>query len=125
MKPSGWNSWNAARRCSRTVSRGNTRAAWKVRPRPRRAATWGGRPVMSRPSSAIRPRSGLTAPAMQLKSVVLPDPFGPMIPTSSPAPTVRSMSASAVTPAKRLVSPATSRTGGGHVALRGAAPPRR
>src|SRR5579884_4405619 len=40
---------------------------------------------------------------MTLNSVVLPAPFGPMMPTSSFSPTCRSTSRSAVSPPNRLV----------------------
>ena len=47
----------------------------------------------------------------QLNSVVLPEPFGPIRLTSSPASTVRSTASTAVTPRNRLVSPRISRSG--------------
>ena len=34
---------------------------------------------MTAPSKTIRPALGASAPAMRLKSVVLPAPFGPMM----------------------------------------------
>jgi hypothetical protein len=42
---------------------------------------------MSVPSKITLPASGLSAPAMQLKQVVLPAPFGPSSPTTSPLDT--------------------------------------
>src|SRR6266851_7863834 len=44
----------------------------------------GGRPVMSLPSKATRPASGVWKPAMAANSVVLPAPLGPIRPTISP-----------------------------------------
>src|SRR5574340_1434470 len=44
---------------------------------------------------------------MQLKSVVLPAPFGPMSPQIAPGATEKLTSSSAVTPPKRIVRPAT------------------
>src|SRR5262245_46020679 len=49
---------------------------------------------------------------MRLKSVVLPAPFGPMIPTISPAPTANDTSVSARKPPNRLLTERTSRSGG-------------
>ena len=46
-------------------------------------------------------------PAMQLKIVLLPDPFGPMRPRISPSETSNDTSLTAVKPPKRLVSPET------------------
>ena len=42
-------------------------------------------PVMSRPSNTILPDVGGTSQVSILKKVVLPAPFGPMMPRSSPA----------------------------------------
>jgi hypothetical protein len=39
----------------------------------------------SLPSTSSLPEVGMTTPEMALKKVVLPAPFGPMMPTSSPA----------------------------------------
>ena len=39
---------------------------------------------MSRPWKNTRPDVGLNTPAMTLNGVVLPTPFGPMIPSISP-----------------------------------------
>ena len=47
---------------------------------------------------------------MTLKSVVLPAPFGPMTPTTSPAATSSETSSSAVRPPKRTVTPSTRRS---------------
>src|SRR5215472_3720965 len=68
-------------------------------------------PVTSRPRKLTRPPSTGRRPVTQLKSVVLPEPLGPIRLTSSPAPTDRSTASTAVTPRKRLVSPRTSRSG--------------
>ena len=40
--------------------------------------------VISRPFRRIAPASGARPPAIRLKSVVLPAPFGPIIPSASP-----------------------------------------
>ena len=47
-------------------------------------------PAESRPSRRILPLVALVIPVIRLKSVVLPDPFGPMTLTSSPWLTGRS-----------------------------------
>src|SRR5687767_5492303 len=51
---------------------------------PRRARTYIGSEVMSLPSSSTRPESGETRPTTIEKVVVLPAPFGPSRPTTSP-----------------------------------------
>src|SRR5688572_7393904 len=56
----------------------------------------------------IVPAVGTSAPEMQLKHVVFPDPFGPMSPRISPARTSNDTALSAVNPPNRLVNPATS-----------------
>src|SRR5262245_57414769 len=44
---------------------------------------------MSRPSNTIRPSSAFRLPAIRLRTVVLPAPFGPTIPSASPGPSAR------------------------------------
>ena len=44
-------------------------------------------PVMSSPMKRMRPEVGLIWPRIELKSVVLPLPFGPITPTISPGAT--------------------------------------
>src|SRR5439155_19501588 len=51
---------------------------------------------------------------MQLNSVVLPAPLGPMIPTISHSPTVTVMLVSAWIPPKRMATPRVSSTDIGH-----------
>src|SRR2546426_2541833 len=48
---------------------------------------WGAQPAISRSRRRIEPPSGTRAPVIRLKSVVLPDPLGPMTPISSPSAT--------------------------------------
>src|SRR5688572_9088523 len=55
----------------------------------------------------IVPAVGTSAPEMQLKHVVFPDPFGPMSPRISPWRTSNDTAFSAVNPPNRLVNPAT------------------
>ena len=76
-------SWRGHRRPTTTFSetdmRGNGRTTWKVRPTPAWQSWCGLRPTMSRPSSSTR-RSGRRKPFSRLNSVVLPAPFGPIMP---------------------------------------------
>jgi hypothetical protein len=71
------------------VSFGNTRAPWKVRTSPRAARICGDSAVTSSPSKKIRPLVGARKPLTTLNSVVLPAPFGPISPLSSPRRTQR------------------------------------
>ena len=72
---------------SSTVSDGTSLPAWKVRRMPRLAIRSARIPVMSRSPRLTVPPSGLRWPVTQLNSVVLPDPFGPMMPWMAPAAT--------------------------------------
>src|SRR6266436_8988651 len=78
---------------------------------PRAQMRWGARPVTSWPWKRILPASGRRAPAIRLNSVVLPEPFGPMTPSSSPSCSVKLTSLTARTPPKPLDSRSTSRRG--------------
>ena len=51
---------------------------------PRRARMYIGSSVTSAPSSSTRPESGETSPTTMENVVVLPAPFGPSRPTTSP-----------------------------------------
>ena len=89
----------------------NGRGIWKVRAMPRWQIAAGTSPAISRPSKRIEPAFGLSAPAIRLKIVLLPDPFGPIRPRISPARRSKPTSLTAVKPPKRLVRPSTSSTG--------------
>src|SRR5258708_18917897 len=78
-------------RLSSTVSSGNRLFFWKLRVRPARARASGGIDVTSRPSIRTRPASGASSPDSRLKSVVLPEPFGPTIAWRAPRGNVREM----------------------------------
>jgi len=54
---------------------------------PRRTASLGRTPLMSRPSKAMRPRWMGTMREMERSVVLLPAPLAPMSVTSSPAST--------------------------------------
>ena len=100
----------AGRAGSRPASGWRTgRGSWKLRARPRRVRWCAGRPSMSpgRRSARCRRRRAACR-EMQLTSVVLPEPFGPIRPSRSPGCTSRSTPSSATKPPKRLLSPLTS-----------------
>src|SRR5439155_20183639 len=59
---------------------------------------------MSRPSARSCPEVGGVTPEIALNRVVLPAPFGPMMPTSSPAAKLASTASTAVSPPKRTLS---------------------
>src|SRR5690606_25688670 len=67
---------------------------------PRRASSAGGRPSMEFPSRSTRPESGARWPLRMLMSVVLPEPFGPISPTSSPSSIEKLTPSRALTPPK-------------------------
>jgi hypothetical protein len=64
----------------------------------------GGSPAMFSPLNRMRPEVGRSTPVRQLKKVLLPAPFGPMIARISPRRISKSMLSSAVSPPKRTVS---------------------
>src|SRR6185436_16336454 len=66
-----------------------------------------GSPVISRSRNRTRPPSGRTTPLMALKSVVLPQPFGPIRPRLAPVASDRSTAPSDSTPPKRTVNPSS------------------
>src|ERR1035441_8006518 len=82
----------ATERFSNTERCSNGSGIWNDRPRPARQRCSGGNPVMSRPSSRMRPRSGRRMPVTRLNRVDLPAPFGPMMPSASPRASDKSMS---------------------------------
>ena len=69
---------------------------------PMRQRRSGGMRVTSWPSNMTRPASGATVPVTMPNSVVLPAPFGPMMPSASPRNSVRSMPSATTTAPKRL-----------------------
>jgi hypothetical protein len=54
--------------------------SWKVRLTPERFSSDGRNPVTTLPSTLTSPPVGVSWPRMQLKSVDLPQPFGPIRP---------------------------------------------
>ena len=65
---------------SSTVMSENMRMFWNVRASQAGFAGTAGRDVTSRPSSVSVPDVGGSRPEIRLNSVVLPAPFGPMMP---------------------------------------------
>ena len=78
---------------------------------PAREIRFGGNPVMSAPLSRMRPEVGRSTPVTQLKKVLLPAPFGPMMARISPRRISRLTLLSAVRPPKRMVSASVRSTG--------------
>src|SRR5260370_28140001 len=74
----------------------NGRGTWYVRPMPSRHLAAESSLVTVRPVKEMSPASGDRSPEMRPNRLVLPAPFGPTIPTLSPAPTLRE-SVSAIT----------------------------
>src|SRR5215510_7578571 len=77
------------------------RGIWNVRAMPRWQIWCAGRPVMSSSRNRIEPAVGRSVPAIRLKVVLLPDPFGPMRPTISPSRTSKDTRLTARNPPKR------------------------
>ena len=99
----------AAATFSSTVRLSKSRGSWYVRATPANA-----RRVRLSPSSesAVKdnrsPMPGRYVPSTTLKTVVLPDPLGPINAVSEPARTLSDAPSSAVTPPKRIVTSSTT-----------------
>src|SRR5262249_2131858 len=93
---------------SKTDSSVNTCGLWKVLTTPSPAMISGRSVWISLPFQSTLPEVGGRSPAIMLRSVVLPEPFGPMMPTISPGSTAKEISATATRPANCLLSPRTS-----------------
>ena len=76
----------ATTRFSNTVMPPNGCGTWNERAIPMTQRRGGGTDVISAPSNSTRPASAATVPVMMPNSVVLPAPFGPMMPSASPFP---------------------------------------
>src|SRR3989442_1852264 len=86
-----------------TVSVGKNARFWNGRPMPSAAMRWADSPRIGRPSKRTSPPSGVSRRVRQLKSGVLPAPFGPMRPTIRPSSTSQATESSARMPPKRPV----------------------
>src|SRR2546421_6879490 len=78
---------------------------------PSSATSCGLRPATSRPSNTTRPSVGEKIPVMQLKSVVLPAPLGPISAKTSPLATLKLTSSTASKPPNRLLTWSSCRMG--------------
>ena len=72
---------------SSTVRPGNSPTPWSVRAIPSEARRSGATRVIGWPRQLSVPEFGRTNPQMTLNSVVLPAPFGPITPSTSPGDT--------------------------------------
>src|SRR5690348_5306186 len=77
---------------------------------PACATRYAGRPPISSPRKRTEPALGLSAPAIRLKVVLLPEPFGPIRPRISPSATSKETFLTARKPSKSFVSPSTLST---------------
>src|SRR5581483_7739656 len=77
---------------------------------PACATRYAGSPPISALRKRTEPALGLSAPAIRLKVVLLPEPFGPIRPRISPSATSKETFLTARKPSKLLVSPSTSST---------------
>ena len=90
---------------SKPVSVSSRFESWKMKPRSSRRnfANWRfDMPVISRPPTMMCPLVTVSMVETQFKSVVLPEPEGPMMPTNSPAATSKLTPASAWVTESRL-----------------------
>src|SRR6202011_2457308 len=86
----------------------NGRGIWNVRAIPLRQIRWAESPPISLPLKRIEPAVGRKVPAIRLKVVLFPDPFGPIRPRISPSRTSKDTWLMARNPPKRLHRPLTS-----------------
>ena len=107
---------------SSTVRPANRPVPWSVRAMPSPASLCGRSRASGRPPKLIVPACGRTKPHRTFSSVVLPAPFGPMIPVTWRPAAVSETSSSAVRPPNRTVTPRTSRTPLGRCQAAAAAP---
>ena len=86
---------------SSTVKLGKRLKLWNTKPICRSRRSLSASTVSrarSRPATTTRPALGRSSPASKLRSVVLPDPLGPMTERNSPAPTASETSATTAAP---------------------------
>src|SRR5262245_42656731 len=69
---------------------------------PMRQRRSGASRVISVPANSTRPASGTTVPHAMPNNVVLPAPFGPMMPSASPSASTRSIACATITAPNRL-----------------------
>src|SRR6266853_1636446 len=90
----------AVMRLSSALMRRNTRVSWNIRCRPRTAMRSGFSPWIASSSRRTSPASARWCPERTLSRVVLPEPFGPIRPTSSPRATAKLTRSTARSPPK-------------------------
>src|SRR5262245_56418702 len=100
----------AIRTFSSVVALGRMLVIWYERAMPFCEMRSGGNPVMSSPLKRIRPAEGRSTPVRQLKKVLFPAPFGPMMARISPRWISKLTLSSAVSPPKRTVRPSVHST---------------
>ena len=93
----------AIRTFSSALELGRMLVIWYDRAIPLREIRSGESPAMSSPLNTIRPEDGRNTPVRQLKKLLFPAPFGPMIARISPRPTSKLTRLRAVRPPKRRI----------------------
>ena len=93
---------------SNTVMPVNGLGTWWARPMPSRQRLSALARVTSAPAKRTVPPSARSEPEMMLRSVVLPAPLGPTMPTASPSLTTKSTPSITVKAPKRLRTPTAS-----------------
>src|SRR5689334_3941701 len=88
---------------SSAVAFGRMLVIWYERAMPLREMRSADAPATSSPSNRICPEEGRNTPVRQLKTVLFPAPFGPIIARTSPRSTAKLTRLSAVRPPKRTV----------------------
>ena len=88
---------------SKAVILPKSRIFWNVRAMPISTVLCGLMPTTDIPSNTISPELTGNTPVIKLKSVVLPAPFGPITPNTSPCLTPKDMPVRAATPPKLLL----------------------
>src|SRR5690242_5580472 len=89
----------------------NGRGTWYVRPMPSLLRAAGSSLVTVRPAKRTSPAPGARSPEMRPNRLVLPAPFGPTIPTTSPGPMASDRSSAMTIRPNRFVTWSSSRSG--------------
>src|SRR5690242_15676751 len=89
----------------------NGRGTWYVRPMPSLHRAAASSLVTVRPAKRTWPPPGARSPEIRPNRLVLPAPFGPTIPTTSPGPTASDSSSAMTTRPNRFVTWSSSRRG--------------
>src|SRR6516164_8254900 len=88
----------------------NGRGTWYVRPMPSLHRAAASSLVTVRPAKRTWPAPGERSPEMRPNRLVLPAPFGPTIPATSPGPTANDRSSAMTTRPNRFVTLSSSRS---------------